>query len=478
MNNIAFIAKEKDANKKAQEASQTLSFLEQQLPITKGQLEQAEYNLNQYRAKSGKIDIKLQTQALLAQFSDLEKELGKLRIEKINMQQQYTSKHPILIAVNTQIKSLEAQRHELERSLKTLPASDQVAVNWFRDVKVKKTLYMILLNKIQELQVVKAGTISSLRILALAKMPDRPLPSRKPVTYAASILLGLMLSFMIILFRRMLSSKIDDPHWSERQFNLPNLAIIPFCKEQKNLLLNSAEVIPLLAMSNPKNLSIESLRSLRTSFQVSLAGATNNVVSILGISPEVGKSFISANMAYLLASAGKKVLIIDADLRRGTMHKYMGIPSSPGVAEVLNGTVTIDAAVSVTMNGNLCCLPRGAYPEDPSELLTSSQFKSLMQTLSAQYDVVIIDTAPVLLVTDAVIVGGLSGTNYLVFGAGIHEASEIEMAIKRLLGAGVHLHGSIFNYNRPQVKKLMGSKYYNYNYNYSYYYDESMKVKI
>lgn len=474
LNAIANTAKNKDIKKKSQEASQTLTFLKQQLPITKGELEKAEFSLNQYRAKSGKIDDKLQTQALVQQFSELDKELSKLRVEKINMQQEYTSKHPKLIAMNTQLRSLEAQRSKLEQSFKILPASDQIAVNLLMDVKVKKTLYLMLLHRIQELHVVKAGMLSGIRILAMAKLPDRALPTERIATYISSVFCGLLISIMIIFSLRLFSRKINDPHWGEQKFNLPNLAIIPFCKEQKMLDKNVGieKKASLLAFINPRNLSIESLRSLRTSLQIALAGSRNNRVSILGVSPGIGKSFVSANLAYLLASAGKKVLIIDADLRRGTIHKYMGIPPSPGLAEVLNGSVSIETALATTMSENLTCLPRGSYPNDPSELLMSSRLEALMDELSSRYDVVIIDTAPILLVTDALLVAGLSGTNYIVFGAGIHEPAEIEMALKRLRGAGVNLHGSIFNFQRQQSKKT-----YQGQYKYYEYYDESMKLK-
>jgi tyrosine-protein kinase Etk/Wzc len=473
LNKVAQVAMDQDAKKKAQEASQTLEFLYKQLPITQGQLEKAEYALNNYRAKSGKIDIKLQTQFLLNQLSELDKKISELRIHKIDMLQQYTAEHPAFIALETQFKALNSQRHKLELILKKLPASDQIAVNLLRDVNVKKTLYVILLNKIQELQVVKAGTVSGLRILAHANIPDAPLPLKRSAIYFGSILLGLLLSALIIFGRRIMSPRVEDPHWSERQFNLPNLAIIPYCKEQSLIatLLDGSKEIPLLAYTNPRNLSIESLRSLRTSLQVSLASAKNNIVSILGVAPGVGKSFVSANLSYLLASAGKRVLMIDADLRRGTMHKYLHIPASPGLADVLNGTAELDVALVSSIHENLFCLPRGVYPDDPSELLASIKFKTLMQELSLKFDVIVIDTAPVLLVTDAVLVGGLAGTNYIVFGAGAHQPTEIEIALKRLMGAGVQMHGSIFNFHRAQSKKASYGQYYNYN----YYYDESMK---
>lgn len=479
LNAIAKISQVKDAQKKSQEAAQTLTFLYHQLPITKGALEKAESALNQYRAKSGKIDIKLQTQFLLNQLADLDKQLSVLRINKIDMLQRYTTEHPLLMALDTQTKALESQRNQLEQGLKKLPAADQIAVNLMREVGVKKTLYLVLLGKIQELEVVKAGTVSSVHILSYAKLPDAPLPGKRAMIYMGSILLGLMLSVMIIVGRKLISPRVNDPHWSERHFNLANLAIIPYCKEQTQNTAkfkdNTLQEMPLLAHANPRNLSIESLRSLRTSLQVTLIGASNNIISIMGISPGVGKSFVSANLAYLLAAGGRRVLVIDGDLRRGTLHKYMNASATPGLAEVLNKTATIDEALIATQHENLTLLPRGAYPTDPSELLMRDHFKTLMTSLSQQYDIVVIDTAPVLLVTDAVVIGAISATNYLVMGAGAHQPEEIEMVLKRLSSSGVKVHGSIFNFYRSETISRSYGQYGKYGKYNTYYYDETMK---
>ncbi len=482
LNAIAKITQVKDSQKKSMEAAQTLAFLYHQLPITKGLLEKAETALNQYRAKSGKIDIKVQTNFLLNQLGELDKQLRVLRITKIDMLQRYTTAHPQIIALDTQATALEAQRHQLEKVLKTLPASDQITINLMRDVGVKKTLYLLLLSKIQELEVVKAGTVSSVHILAYASMPNAPLADKRARIYLGSILCGLMLSVMIIVGRKLISPRIDDPHWGEKHFNLANLAIIPYCKEQTQSTLRfkdgELKEMPLLAHASPRNLSIESLRSLRTSLQVTLACSSNNIISILGVSLGVGKSFVSANLAYLLAAGGKRVLLIDGDLRRGTLHKYMNVSPMPGLTEVLKKTATADSALVKTLHKNLDFLPRGAYPTEPSELLMSDRFKALMTTLAQAYDVVVIDTAPVLLVTDAVLIGSIAATNYLVMGAGAHQPAELDMALKRLAGSGVQVQGSIFNFYRPEsFTRSYGQygKYGKYNYYHNYYDDVPVK---
>lgn len=474
LNAIAHITQEKDAQKKSLEAAKTLEFLKEQIPLTKKSLEESEVALNQYRAKSGKIDIKVQTRFLLTQLIYMDKKIALLRNKKIDLSQDYTELHPYLITLDKKIKSMTEERKKLEKHIRTLPASDQITINLMRDVKVKSTLYMILLSKTQELEIIKGGSISSVRILSLARFPHSPVPFKKAAIYGGSIFIGLMLSFLWIFGRKLIAPRVSDPHWSERHFDLINLAIIPYSKEQapkgqgKNTTIKQ---LPLLAHVNPRNLAIESLRSLRTTLQVRLSCASNNIVTILGVSPGVGKTFVSANLAYLLATSGKRVVLIDTDLRKGTLHKYYNLPPSPGLAEVLNSKTELIDTVMPSGQENLMILPRGTYPNDPSELLMSEQFKNVLSTLSEQFDIVVIDTPPVLLVTDAVLIGVLAGTNYLVVGAKAHQPVEIEMAIRRLKNAGVHLHGSIYNFHKNETK---GQQRYG---RYSNYYQDDEVVK-
>lgn len=478
LNAVGKTVQAKDVQKNSIEASRTLDFLYQQLLITKQDLEKAELQLNRYRAKSGKIDIKIQASSLLRQLEKVDRQLTELKIEKIDKVRRYTNEHPVLIGLNTKAQELRNVRNNLEKKLKNLPASDQIAMNLLRDVKVKTTLYMLLMHKIQELKVVKAGIVSDVRILTLAKPATEPLPRARMLVYAGSLIFGLMLGFLIVFVRKFLFPRIDDPHWSERNFNLVNLAIVPYSKEQTDNFgfLRKGQVgqnFPLLAHINPKNLAIESLRSLRTSLQVRLSCSTNNVVAILGVSPGVGKSFVSANLAYLLATAGKRIVVIDADMRRGTLHKYFNFPAMPGLAEILNNKNTLDEVLKKTVNENLMIISRGAYPDDPSELLTSDKFKELIHTLSQQFDIVLFDTPPVLLVTDSVLIGVHAGTNYLVVGAKAHQPVEIEMTIKRLTNSGVSLDGTIFNFH-----KYANLNSYKYGYNkYGYYYDDKETTK-
>lgn len=479
LNTIAKVAVDRDIRKKSQEAAKTLEFLYHQLPITQKQLQQSENELNAYRSKSGKIDIKIQTQFLLQKMVHLDTKLNQLRLRKMTLLSYYTTKHPKIINLQEQIQGIENQRQELEKTLKNLPASDQVALNLMREVSVKKMLYMKLLSKIQELEVIKAGTISSLHILTKASRPHAPLPSHAKVYILLALIIASAISTLIIIIKNILYFKIEDPYWVEKHYHIPNLAIIPYAKEQIEIKSSKNKCISLIAHEYPKSLAIETLRSLRTSIQVNLATSSNNIVTIMGISPGVGKSFISSNLAYLMSSAGKRVLIIDADLRKGTVHKYMKLHAAPGLTEVLENKVSIQQAIHHHVYPHLDVMTRGVYPINPSELLMKPEFGNVIKQLSLKYDLIILDTAPVLMVTDAVLIGGISSNNYLIIGAKSHQSIEIDLVVKRLNTAGIRLIGTVFNITKGENSQNLFGRYARYGqYYYSgysnYYADEKV----
>jgi len=470
LNEIAKILQEKNIEKKSLEAAKALEFLKQQVPLIRNDLERADAKLNIYRAKTGKIDIKIQTQDLLRQLAGLDKQIQELHINKVDMYQQYTMDHPYMIAVNNKIAALQKNRNKVQKELAVLPASDQIAINLMREVAVKSDLYLRLLHKIQELQVAKASTVSDVRILSLATFPDTPLSTNSKAVLAGCLLVGFMLATLIVSAKKRFFNTIEDPLWIEKHLNVVNLSIIPFSKQQKRKLAASKndprnKYLQLLAAESPYDLSIEALRSLRTSLQIILLSATNNIVSIMGSSPRIGKSFIAANFAYLLAQAGKRVLLIDGDIRRGNLQDYFQVSRVPGLTDVINGSVTFEQAFRKVKHENITFLSTGTIPEYPSELLTNSKLKEIIEIISSQFDLIIIDTAPILAVTDSVLIGALSGTNLLVVGSSKHQAKELEIAMKRITNAGVKIQGSIFNHLKEETK-IKGSAGYNYHYAY------------
>lgn len=475
LNTIAQVAADKSLEQKTAEASKSLAFLNQQLPLVKQSINDAENELNLYRAKAGQIDLSLQTKFLLTQMTDAQKNLEVTKLAKVEALQKDTPEHPLVIDLSNKEKALTDSLSVLQAKLSQLPASDQTVVGLMRDVKVKSELYLVLLNKIQNLKVIKASTVSDLRILNLASVPDVPIYVNK-----SSILLGipgggfLFCALVIFIFNRF-QGKIMDPNELEQRFGLINMAIVPFSKNQKEGMNKKGN--NLLAIRDPKDLSIEALRSFRTSLQFSMIGVKNNIITIMGTTDSIGKSFISANFAYLLADTGKRVLLIDGDIRRGQLKNYFKIKEAKGLSDVLAGLSTFEEVV-IKRYPQLDFIASGTYPPNPSELLMAPMLKHLLDRASAVYDLVIVDTAPVLAVTDAAVIGQHAGSNFIVLASNRHNPDEVQHALKTLKTNGIHVNGSIFNFADQQKGLYRYQQNYNYNYDYKPQYDRCIGLRV
>src|SRR5690606_7624432 len=181
----------------------------------------------------------------------------------------------------------------------------------------------------------------------------------------------------------------------------------------------------LLALENKEDLAIESLRSLRTTLHFAFLEARNNIIMITGPSPGIGKSFVSTNLAVVMADAGKKILLIDGDLRRGNINKSLRLGRENGLSELITRSIGLDVAIKPIPQANIDFIPTGEIPPNPSELLLHERFGQLLETVSKQYDLVIVDSPPVLAATDAAIIGRLASATLMVIKAGAHPVREL-----------------------------------------------------
>src|SRR5690606_36752759 len=187
------------------------------------------------------------------------------------------------------------------------------------------------------------------------------------------------------------------------------------------------------------------LRSLRTSLHFAMLEAKNNILTISGPRPGVGKTFVSANLGAVIAQGGQRVLVSDADMRKGTLHKILGTSHKDGLSDVLAGKVEVEAAIhEVADQPGMHYMVRGEIPPHPSELLMHPRFKQIIESLAPRYDLVIVDTPPILAVTDAAIVSVHAGPSLLVTRFGLNQAMEILLAMKRFEQNGVQVKGTIF----------------------------------
>ncbi len=453
----------------SQEAEQTLQFLDKQLPELKSSLDSAETQLNQYRTTVGSIDLDKEAQAMLDQYTDLEKRISELELKRTELSQKFTANHPAITALNEQIGKLRGELGKLDNQIRTMPEEEQKSVRLSRDVKVSNELYLELLNKAQEMRVVKAGTTGNVRIIDQAYVPITPVKPKKALVVIAGMLLGVMAGIFAAFLRRALNKGVDNPDVLEQKLGIPSFASIVHSDHQEKLSRRKGKEgeapHQLLAFSDPSDLSIEAMRSLRTSLQFASMKAANNIIAITGPSPNIGKSFVSANLAAVLADSGKRVLLIDADMRKGHLHEYFGLKRTHGLSGVISGEIAFsDARLSVTEH--LDFLSCGIVPPNPAELLMSENFSRLLKEFTPQYHSIIIDTPPVLAVTDASIIGRLAGVNFVVVRSGQHPLREIELTVKRLHQSGIGINGFVFNDVPIKSTGYGGSYTYQYQYNY------------
>lgn len=222
INRIALTTQIKDRERKSMEATKTLEFLYQQLPIIQNSLKDAEIRLNRYRVKSGRADTASQTRYLFSHLSDLDKQLEAMRTKKIELAEQYTSLHPYRIALENARRELEKQRAEVFSEINVLTATDQVSVNLTRDIAVKKNLYMLLLNKIHEQQVITAGVVSDIGILALATSFEPSASLKVSTITLAGALLGLIIGSLGVLVWQIVTRPKAHLHWENDHYNRQN----------------------------------------------------------------------------------------------------------------------------------------------------------------------------------------------------------------------------------------------------------------
>jgi tyrosine-protein kinase Etk/Wzc len=481
LNEIANIYIRQNVEKKSAEAQNTLKFLEHQLPLVKEQLGIATDALNDYRNRKGSIDLNIETQGVLEGVVRLKTEVTQLQQQRDELRQKFTESHPSIVALDKQIARLQGQMNVQDKKIEVLPETQQDILKLTRDVQVATELYTVLLNKAQTLQVAKAGAVADARIIDYASLPIEPIKPKKALIMAFSLILGLILGIALTFIRRALNRGVEDPELIEKELHIPVYASIPHSMEQeklsKKLKSNSVRKSndPLiLAVQNKDDLAIESLRSLRTTLHFAFLEAQNNIIMITGPSPGVGKTFVSINLAAVLADAGKKILLIDGDMRKGFINKVLGVERENGLSELVSNTgsdgVSMwDKAIHRIPIANLDFIPTGTIPPNPSELLLHERFGHLLASISKHYDHVIIDSPPILAVTDAAIIGRLASATLMVVKAGQHPMRELEQSVKRLSQAGVHLKGVVFN-DLPELSSRYGYGYGQNKYVYQYSY--------
>ncbi|MCC3856936.1 polysaccharide biosynthesis tyrosine autokinase [Vibrio parahaemolyticus] len=454
------------------EAEQSLEFLKGHLPDIKTKLTASEDVLNRFRQENESIDLGLEAQSTLKVMVELEAQLNELTFKESEISQRFTQDHPAYKSLLDKRQTLLKEKERLNKQVQKLPKTQREVLRMTRDVEVNQQIYIQLLNKVQELNIIKAGTVGNVRILDSAQSFSKPIKPKKALIVVLATLLGGMAGVAFVLIRAAFHRGVETPDQIE-QIGIPVYASVPksiqqleFASKLKRNKSKGNNELVLLAEANPADLSIEALRSLRTSLHFAMMEAKNNVLMISGPAPSIGKTFVSTNFAAVAAKTGQKVLLIDADMRKGYLQQCFGLRWDNGLSEYLSGKVAPSNIIKSTSIDNLNVVTRGQVPPNPSELLMHPRFKSFIDDMSAEYDLVIIDTPPVLAVTDPSIVGALAGTTLMVARFDQTTLKEIEVARGRFEQSGVEVKGVILNAVEKKASNSYGYGYGYYNYAY------------
>ncbi|WP_369872722.1 polysaccharide biosynthesis tyrosine autokinase [Escherichia coli] len=462
------------ARQAAQDAK-SLEFLSKQLPQVRGDLDLSEDKLNQYRRLNDSVDLSLEAKAVLDQIVNVDNQLNELTFRESEISQLYTKEHPTYKALMEKRKTLQDEKIKLNKRVSAMPETQQEILRLSRDVESGRAVYMQLLNRQQELNIAKSSAIGNVRIIDDAVTQTKPVKPKKILILLAGIVFGGMVSVGLVLLRVLLRRGIETPEQLE-EVGINVYASIPLAETfTKNNLQGKGSTkkvfnkIPsFLAVDNPADLAIEAIRGLRTSLHFAMMEARNNILMISGASPNAGKTFVSSNLAAVIAQTGKKVLFIDTDMRKGYTHKLFNENNSNGLSDILSGKTEISLAIKTIKSAGFDYISRGMVPPNPAELLMNKRFGDLLEWANNNYDIVVLDTPPILVVTDAAVIGHYVGTTLLVARFELNTAKEIEVSIKRFEQTGIIVKGCILN---GVVKKA--SSYYGYGYNhYGYSYTD------
>ncbi|WP_233864523.1 polysaccharide biosynthesis tyrosine autokinase [Paraburkholderia adhaesiva] len=469
INTIASLYVQHNVDRKSAQAQQMLQFLGEQLPQLRAELDKSEARYNAFRVKAGVIDLDSQGKLLLQSVVEAKTRLIELQQQRADLVQRFTASHPSVVAMDARIAEIESQQREYEQQVSGLPGTQQQALRLMRDMKVNADLYMKLLDSTQQLRVLKAGQQGNVRTVDYAVVPEKPVRPTKILVIPLAAAIGLLLGCVVALGRRMFNRGLESPAEIEQAVDVPVYAIISHSDKQ-HVLTESARHDPsrpaVLAAAFPDDIAVEGLRSLRTALQFGvlkpngvLDPENNNVVMVTGPRPGVGKSFVSVNLATLLAATGKKILLIDADMRRGDVHSYFSLQRSPGLSDVIAGTDP-NGVIHRQLLPNLDVLMAGSVPERPSELLLGERVGQLLKQFGALYDMVIVDSPPVLAVTDPVLIGKHAGATLMVVRHGRHSGAELRETARQLSSGGVTVNGVLLS-DVPQRGASYGA-YSNY----------------
>ena len=349
----------------------------------------------------------------------------------------------------SRLADLNSVKQKLEKEFAHLPDKNTEFSKNLRFYKLNEQLYLTLMQSKSEFEVVQAGTVPDFRILSPASFPSEPISPKRLMISGAGLVISLTLMLLFIGIMYLANSKITSLSELERNLQLPVIGVIPVSRHIRNH--------GLFVVDQPKSMVSEALRTIRTNLDFFNADVRHKIVSISSTVSGEGKSFIAVNLGAMVALSGKRVVLLDLDMRK----KKTNVPavitdSSKGISTILIKRNTWQESVVKTSIAEFDFVPSGPHPPNPAELLLSSTFEELLEELKRHYDYIIIDTPPVGLVTDGIMAMKHSDLCVYIFRANyskkefmlnlqriinINKFTNIGMVLNALPSTGAHKYG-------------------------------------
>jgi|GEM_PF-6429713 len=442
--------------KEVDEIIGNLQTVEQQLPIIEQRLKKAGQALTDFQRQNDDVVVtERQVEVAVGNLIKLKKKKDEAEGRKNELQRIYTSKHPIVKDLVAIIGKLDAEINEAKKKASALPALQVRYVELQNEIEAARALRNNLHEQRQSLQILKSTNSKNAHVIDYAIKPESFIqPSRKKIL-VIFLLAGALIAFAVAGIRYMRSSVlVTDANDLRDITNIPVWGDVPHALNQKNLHKTGSKII---SEADAYGDVAESMRSLRTVINLHILQAKNRHISITSPLPRSGKSFISMNLGYLLAKQHKKVLLIDADMRKGQASSQLGYIGKKGLRELLEGAIdNVEDVIHSTDYENLTIIPSGSRSNISSDVLTSSNFHNLIEFADANFDIVVFDTPPLLALTDATTIGREVGCNILVLPQGTSTKQEVKATLRRSELAGVNFDGIVLN--RSSISSV--SKYY------------------
>lgn len=484
LENIVQTYMEKSIARSTEQTTTTIKFMESQIPQLKQKLELSENAFNKFREQYGTIDVSKEAEILLNESAQIERQLSELKLKQAELLTYYTAEHPLVVQINDQLAVLSARRQEIKDTVTRMPETQREFLQLSQDMEINREIYLTMLKNYEQLKIARAGEIGSVRVVDMPISTFRPVSPKKLVIWALSLIIGALLGSLIALAKSLLRNTVGDPDRLEEKVGVPVIATIPRSKTSINLLKNNKNSNRLLAMVDHDGLSYEGIKSLRTSLMFAIPPASKvtsifgelekeeaskqgKIIAICGEAPGTGKSFVSSNLAEVFSQLNRKVLIIDGDMRRGELHRVFTISQSNGLGDYLTeDNATLANFIHPTSFEFIDFMPRGKHPNNPASLLSTDKFNNMLVQLAAIYDYIIIDTPPVLAVSDAIIIAQYADKVVMVTRYNYSVEGQLAYAVKQMNKANVTVDGIVLNDMVPGIISK-------YSYHYSYAYDNS-----